>query len=58
MSFIQYMKDVRAEGERVTWPTRRVAASLTVIVIAISLAVAAYLGLLDFLFTKALENLL
>jgi len=48
---IQYLKDVRAEMRHVSWPTRRQTVLYTVVVIAISLAAAVYLGLFDYLFS-------
>ncbi|MBN1169002.1 preprotein translocase subunit SecE [Candidatus Woesebacteria bacterium] len=55
---IKYLKDVRLELSKVVWPKREEVIKLTLIVIIISAAVAAYTGGLDFLFTKALEYLL
>ena len=48
----QYIKDVRAELKHVSWPTRSQTIMYTVVVIAISLATAAYLGVLDYFFTE------
>lgn len=48
---IQYLKDVRAEMRHVSWPTRAQTITYTVVVIAISLAAAVYLGLFDYLFS-------
>ena len=48
---IQYLKEVRAELKHVSWPTRTQTIMYTVVVIAISLAAAVYLGLFDYLFS-------
>jgi len=48
---IQYLKDVRAEMRHVSWPTRRQTIMYTIVVIAISLAAAVYLGIFDYLFS-------
>jgi preprotein translocase subunit SecE len=48
---IQYLKDVRAEMRHVSWPTRRQTILYTIVVIAISLATAVYLGVFDYLFS-------
>lgn len=48
---ILFLKEVRLELKRVTWPTQRETIKYTLIVIGFSLAVAAFLGGLDFLFT-------
>lgn len=49
---IQYLKDVRAEMRHVSWPTRRQTVLYTAVVVAISLATAVYLGLLDYVFSQ------
>lgn len=49
---LQYIKDVRGELKHVSWPTRRQTIVYTVVVIAISLATAVYLGVLDYFFTE------
>ena len=54
-AFISYLKNVRAEVRKVTWPTRRQATLLTVLVVAVSLLVAAYLGLFDFVLARLLD---
>jgi len=51
-----FLKEVRYELKRVTWPTRREAIKLTLIVIGVSLAVAAFLGGLDFIFDWLLNK--
>lgn len=54
---LDYLKAVRAEMKHVSWPSRRQTAVYTVVVIAISLAVAVYLGLLDELFAMVLKRI-
>jgi preprotein translocase subunit SecE len=54
---IKYLKEVRLELSRVTWPKKDQVIKLTLIVFIISGAVGIYLGLLDFAFTKVLEVL-
>jgi preprotein translocase subunit SecE len=51
---ISYLSDVRLELSKVTWPKREDVTKLTLIVFAISAIVAAYVGGIDFLFTKLL----
>ncbi|MFA6227887.1 MAG: preprotein translocase subunit SecE [Patescibacteria group bacterium] len=62
MSFTEntakYLKDSYAEMKNVTWPTRKEIKQHTILVIGISLAVALFLGLVDFLLTLGLENLI
>jgi preprotein translocase subunit SecE len=53
-----YFKDVRAEMKHVSWPSRRQAAVYTAIVVAVSLGIAVYLGLLDYLFTTIIQKII
>lgn len=55
---LEFLKEVRLEMKRVSWPSRQEAIRLTTIVIAISLVVAVFIGVLDFIFTKIMEMLL
>lgn len=55
---IEYIKEVVAEAKNVTWPTRKQAITFTAAVLAVSVLVAYYLGLLDFLFAQGLGKLL
>jgi preprotein translocase subunit SecE len=54
----EYLKEVKAEMAHVTWPTKRDTVLFTIGVLVISIVVAYYLGLLDYLFTRALDALL
>lgn len=57
MKLTNYLRDVRGEMKHVSWPTRRQAVIYTVLVIGISITVALYLGLLDFVFSRIIERL-
>ena len=48
---ITFLKEVKVELKKVNWPTRKQTIKYTLIVIGVSLAVAIFLGGLDFLFT-------
>ena len=50
-----YFSEVRAELSKVTWPKRQEVVRLTLVVFAISVIVAFYVGGLDYVFTKLLE---
>jgi len=50
-----YFSEVRAELSKVTWPKRQEVIRLTLVVFAISVIVAFYVGGLDYVFTKLLE---
>ena len=52
---ITFVKQVRGELEKVTFPSREEVIRLTLLVITISLIVGLYLGALDFLFLRSLE---
>lgn len=54
-AIIQYLKETKAEMKNVTWPTSHQAISATVLVIIISVAIAYYLGLFDYLFSRGLD---
>ncbi|MBZ9572604.1 preprotein translocase subunit SecE [Patescibacteria group bacterium] len=49
-----FFKEVWTEAKKVDWPTRSETFRYTLIVIGISAAVAAFLGILDFGFVKIL----
>ena len=53
-----FLRDVRTELKRVSWPSRSETAKLTGVVILISVVLAAFLGLLDFGFVTLLNRLL
>ncbi|MBU1102088.1 preprotein translocase subunit SecE [Patescibacteria group bacterium] len=53
---ITFLKEVRLELKKVTWPTRQETIKHTLAVIVISLAVAAFLGAADLLFTWLLNT--
>lgn len=55
---IEYLKEVRLELSKVTWPKKPQIIKLTLIVFIISAAVGAYVGALDYAFTKLLELLI
>ncbi len=50
-----FLKETQTELKHVSWLTRRQTIIYTAIVIVISLGVAAYLGALDYIFSKALQ---
>jgi len=52
---ISYLKEVKLELSKVIWPKREEVIKLTVTVLLISVIVGAYVGGLDFAYTKALE---
>lgn len=55
---VRFLKEVRDELTQVTWPTQQEVVRLTVLVLAISVVVGIYIGVLDFIFTKAIEAII
>jgi|GEM_PF-465622 preprotein translocase SecE subunit len=55
--FGQYLKDTRSELNHVAWPTQMQTIVYTILVLAVSAAVAAYLGIFDYLFTGTVTRL-
>ena len=53
-SFINYLKAVRAELVHVSWPSTAQAIGYTLLIVVLSLVVAAFLGAFDFLFTNGI----
>ncbi len=51
----KFLKEAKAELKKVVWPTRKQAINLTLIVIVVTLIVAAFIGALDYLFNKLME---
>ena len=58
MNPITYLKETISELRQVTWPTRRQTLTLSAIVVAAALVMAAYVGALDFGFTNLLKLLI
>ena len=54
----QYLVEAWSELGKVAWPTRQTVTNLTLIVIAVSVAVGAYIAVLDGVFHAALEQVL
>lgn len=52
-----FVTDLVEELKKVTWPTRKETIRLTTIVIAISLIIGIYIGIIDILLAKGLEIL-
>jgi len=56
--FIDYIKSSRQELKKVIWPTKKETTKNTVLVIAISLGVAIFLGIADYVLTVILEKII
>ena len=55
---ITYIKGSVEEMKKVTWPTKKETKNYTYLVVGVSLAVAAFLGTLDFFFSYGLDFIL
>jgi preprotein translocase subunit SecE len=48
----RYVGETIGELRKVTWPTRKEATNLTLVVLIVTFAMSLYLGLLDLIFTR------
>lgn len=55
---VRYFYDTRAELRRVTWPTRDETKNLTIIIVIVTLAMAFFLGTLDYLFQVVVAGII
>ncbi|MFN8524367.1 MAG: preprotein translocase subunit SecE [Chloroflexota bacterium] len=55
---LEFVRELRAEIRKVIWPTRKEAINMTVVVIAMSAALGAFLGGVDYLFQELFRLLL
>ncbi|KKP88913.1 MAG: Preprotein translocase, SecE subunit [Parcubacteria group bacterium GW2011_GWA2_36_10] len=53
---INYLKESKEELKKVSWPTRQTTINHTLVVIGVSVAVAIFLGGIDFLLSLALQS--
>lgn len=54
----EYIRETLGELRKVHWPTRTDARNLTIVVLAVTLVMSAFLGLFDFLFGRLVEEIL
>lgn len=54
----QYLSEAWSELKKVAWPTRETVVNLTLIVIAVSVAVGAYIAVLDLALGAAVDQVL
>ena len=55
---VNYFKTSKTELKKVVWPTKKEITLYTLLVIGVSLAVAFFLGALDYIFTLGVEFLI
>ncbi|MSP14221.1 MAG: preprotein translocase subunit SecE [Chloroflexi bacterium] len=54
----RYIRQTRDELRKVVWPTREAATNLTVVVLAVTVTMSAFLGLVDYIFSQAIGLLI
>ncbi|HNU95945.1 MAG TPA: preprotein translocase subunit SecE [Candidatus Magasanikbacteria bacterium] len=55
---IQYFKDSYAEMKKVTWPTKKQTINYSALVIAMSVGMAVFFSVLDYVFNLGLTKLI
>ncbi len=55
---INYIKASIVEMKKVTWPTKKETYNYTLLVIGISIAIALFLGALDYVFNLGLQTII
>ncbi len=53
---VQFFQEAKAELLKVNWPTKKQTVNYTILVVAVSVAVALFLGGLDFVFSYILKT--
>jgi len=54
MKISEYIKETRSEMSHVTWPTRVQAINYSLLVVGVSVVIAAFLGACDYVFSRLL----
>lgn len=55
---ITYIRESIIELKKVTWPTKKETTNYTIIIIAISLSVAAFMGIIDYFLNIGVEQII
>jgi len=53
---VNYLKGTKAELASVNWPTKKQTVNFTILVIAVSLAIAVFMSFFDVIFTYLLKK--
>ena len=53
-----YIKDSIAELKKVTWPTRKQTVNYTLLVVGISLGLAVFIGIVDYILSLGLQKVI
>ena len=55
---LQFFREVRVEIKKVTWPTRKETMASTVVVLVTTFIIGAFLGIVDFLLSTGVGQIL
>lgn len=55
---VEYFKETKVELKHVIWPNRRQTIYYTLIVVVLSILVAYFLGIFDFIFLQGLQKII
>jgi preprotein translocase subunit SecE len=55
---LQFFREVRVEIKKVTWPTRKETLASTVVVLITTFVIAAFLGVVDYLLSSGVGQIL
>ncbi|SYZ73718.1 Protein translocase subunit SecE [Candidatus Zixiibacteriota bacterium] len=55
--FVKFLKEVRAELGKVTWPTRQELIGSTIVTIVVTLIISIFIGVVDRLLTLATKTI-
>jgi len=55
---LSYLQESKEELLKVTWPNKQEVIQYTILVVAISLGIAAFIGIVDFVLNLGVETLL
>ncbi|MDO8598752.1 MAG: preprotein translocase subunit SecE [bacterium] len=58
MKLTTYIREARQELGKVLWPSQRTLTNHTILVIAVSVSIAAFIGVVDYLATIGFEKFL
>ena len=57
-NLLTYLREVKLELNKVTWPSKQQTMNMTLVVIIVSILVAIYLGVLDLVFARLMAFIL
>jgi preprotein translocase subunit SecE len=54
----KYLKEVRAEIRKVTWPSRQEVLRLSTIVVVVMIVMSAFMAIIDFAFSRLMQAII